>query len=71
MLARTIIDFNNPVKADERCNKNPTLSFKTIGTKRWGGGVRMYAVGLGKCGKYTPLTLRRIPQRLPYVCDAF
>ena len=28
MLAKTMIDFTNPVKAEESCNKNPTFKFK-------------------------------------------
>ena len=44
MLPRTIIDFNNPVKEDESCNKNPTLRFKPQDKKKEG----TYVVGLGK-----------------------
>ena len=44
MLARIIIDFNNPVKADESYNENPMLKFKPQENKE----VRMYVVGLGK-----------------------
>ena len=45
MLDRTIIDFNNPVKADESCNKNPTLKFKAQEQKE-GWYVCMHVVGL-------------------------
>ena len=44
MLARTIIDFNNLVKVDESCNKNPTLRLKPQEKRR---EVGMYVVGLG------------------------
>ena len=45
MLARIIIDFNNPVKVDESCNKNPTLRFKPQEQKE---EKYVHAVGLGK-----------------------
>ena len=44
MLATTIIDFNNPVKAAESCNKNPTLRFKPQEQKE----EKYYVIVLGK-----------------------
>ena len=46
MLARTIIDFNKPVKAYKIFIKKPTVKFKPQEQNR--REVHMYVVGIGK-----------------------